>query len=114
MGAFKMGLVGRVCPAQLGPGTVSWHRTCSLLLHTVQPRQPSIYLQLLTHVAHLSTSGYKAGVRLVVFVPYSKGTEQTWGQQGQQKPAPSHRLALLGAGRDASQGGACVSGPRDC
>lgn len=73
MGAFKTGLVGCVCPAQLGPGTVSWHRTCSL---------PSIYLQLLTHLAYLSTSGYKAGVSLVFFVPHSKGAEQTWRQQG--------------------------------
>lgn len=53
MGAFKMGLMGCVCPAQLGPGTVSWHRTCSFLLPTVQLRQPSIYLQLLTHLAYL-------------------------------------------------------------
>lgn len=112
MGAFKMGLMGRGCLAQLGPGTVSWHRTCSLLLPTVQLRHS--YLQLLTHLAYLSTSGYKAGVSLASFVPHSKGAEQTWGQQGQQKPAPCHRLALSGAGRGASQGGACVSGPRDC
>lgn len=24
MGAFRMGLMGHVCLAQLGPGTVSW------------------------------------------------------------------------------------------
>lgn len=77
MGAFKTGLMGCVCPAQLGPGTVSWHRTCSFLLPTVQLRQPSIYLQLLTHLAYLFISGYKAGVSLVLFVPHSKGAEQS-------------------------------------
>lgn len=97
MGAFKMGLVGRVCPAQPGPGTVSWHRTCSLFLPTLQLRQPTIYLQLPTYLAYLSLYWVQGWSKLGLLC-----TPQTWGQQGQQKSAPCYRLALSGAGKQAS------------
>lgn len=89
MGAFKTGLMGCVCPAQLGPGTVSWHRTCSLLLPTMQLNQPSIYLQLLTHLAYVFISGYKAGVSLVFSVPTVKGKSRPGGSKGSKNQHPA-------------------------
>lgn len=113
-GGFQDGTRGARLPSSAGPRHSLLAQNLQLASTLCAAKAVNIYLQLLTHLAYLSTSGYKAGVSLAFFVPHSKGAEQTWGQQGQQKPATCHRLALSGAGRGASQGGACVSGPRDC